>query len=178
MKNSAMSTHQKMTILTQQCFFRLHNTSDGVENDVKVDILNNFMQDLRISGYSELERLNILKGGIQSYKNLKLKEFLKVRPFYRNNSYRKSERQWAKNSKKKNWYKGKKCDSKVKAVMFVEATPGDTLLKMLKATEEKFQIAEDKRIKLVSKSGTKLINLFERKNPFETNCDERDCPCM
>ena len=60
--------------------------------------------------------------------------------------------------------------------MFVEATPGDTLLKMLKVTEETFKIAEDKRIKFISKAGTKLIHLFERKNPFEVNCNEEDCP--
>ena len=62
--------------------------------------------------------------------------------------------------------------------MFVEATPGDTLLKMLKDTEEKYKIADDKRINFVSKTGTKLINMLERKNPFETNCNEEDChPC-
>ena len=59
--------------------------------------------------------------------------------------------------------------------MFVEATPGDKLLKMIKATEEKYQIASDHRIKFVSKSGTKLEHLFERQNPFENNCNESDC---
>ena len=54
-----------------------------------------------------------------SYKNLKIKEFLKIRLFYRNNSY-----------KKENWYKGKHCDSNIKAVMFVDATPGETLTKI------------------------------------------------
>ena len=48
----------------------------------------------------------------------------------------------------------------------------------MRATEEKFMIAEDKRIKFVSKSGTKLVNLLKRKNPFEANCKEVDCaPC-
>ena len=50
--------------------------------------------------------------------------------------------------------------------MFVDATPGDRLMKMLKITEEKFKISEDIRIKIVSKSGSKLINLLQNKNPL------------
>ena len=60
--------------------------------------------------------------------------------------------------------------------MFVDATPGDKLVKMIKATEEKHKIAEDQRIKIISKAGTKLVNLFERKNPFQDNCKDEDCP--
>ena len=167
MKSSAMSMNQKMAILTQQCFTRLHNTSDNTRESEKVEILNCFMQDLKASGYSESERSNVLKGGMKAFRNIKIKEFLKIRPFYRSNSFEKVQRETLKNDKKKNWSKGKKCDSNFKSVMFVDATPGDTLLKMMKATEERFMIAEDKRIKFISKSGTKLVNIFEKKNPFE-----------
>ena len=52
MKSSAMSMSQKMAILTQQCFTRLHNTSDDVKESQKVEILNSFMQELKASGYS------------------------------------------------------------------------------------------------------------------------------
>ena len=60
--------------------------------------------------------------------------------------------------------------------MFVDATPGDGLLKLLKNTEEKFKISEDCRIKFVSKSGHKLINLMKKKDPFAENCSGNDCP--
>ena len=46
---------------------------------------------------------------------------------------------------------------------------------MIRETEEKFQIAKDQRIKVVSKSGMKLVHLLEKKNPFAKNC-EKDCP--
>merc|ERR1711954_300729 len=84
MKSSALSMKNKFTILTQQCFTRLHNTSESLGEQAKVDSLNYFMHQLQISGYSEKEREIILKGSIETYKNLKLKEFSKVRPFYRN----------------------------------------------------------------------------------------------
>ena len=47
---------------------------------------------------------------------------------------------------------------------------------MTKATEDKHRIADDQRIKVVSKSGTKLVHLFEKKNPFAQNCDNNACP--
>ena len=61
--------------------------------------------------------------------------------------------------------------------MFVEATPGDQLLKLIKQVEEKYKISEDHRIKKVTKTGAKLCNILERKNLFQKNCDEGCPPC-
>ena len=55
--------------------------------------------------------------------------------------------------------------------MFIE-TFKDTLIKMLKATEDKYTVADNKRIKFVSKSGTKLENIFKSKNPSKLKCEE------
>ena len=46
---------------------------------------------------------------------------------------------------------------------------------MIKSTEEKFKIADDKRVKIVSRAGVKLINIFEKKNPFAKT--EKECDC-
>ena len=43
LKSSAHSIKQKMSTLTQQCFMRLHNTSENVSETTKVTILNYFM---------------------------------------------------------------------------------------------------------------------------------------
>ena len=59
--------------------------------------------------------------------------------------------------------------------MFVDATPGDTLLKKIKETEEKFKIADDIRLKIVSKSGSKLVNMLKRNNPARRNCGRNKC---
>ena len=66
MKSSALSMNQKMTILTQQGFTVLHNTSEDVDDDVKLKHLNDFMQRLRISGYTESDRQNILNVTIKT----------------------------------------------------------------------------------------------------------------
>ena len=46
---------------------------------------------------------------------------------------------------------------------------------MIKETEEKFKIAEDKRVKIISRAGVKLLNIFEKKNPFAKT--EKECNC-
>ena len=100
MKKSAMPMNKKIRLLTQEWFRRIHNTSDDIPEDKKKDILEQFMKDLRLSGYNERERLNILKGGFKTYENIKLKEKKGLRPFYRSNQFMKEERKQLKKKKK------------------------------------------------------------------------------
>ena len=86
-KSSAMPLSKKIETLTQGVFRRMHNTKEEVDNDVKVEILNKFMEDIKVSGYNENERFNILKGGMKTYENLKNKSLSGSRPFYRPSSY-------------------------------------------------------------------------------------------
>ena len=60
--------------------------------------------------------------------------------------------------------------------MFIKATPGYKLLKIMRETEDKYRISNDQRIKIVSKAGSKLVNLVERKDPFQTKCEMNKCP--
>ena len=149
LKNAASSNRQKIAILTQQCFTRLHNTSKNVDESIKVAVLDDFMKELKSSGYTESDRLNILKGAINTYNKIAAKEQAGTRPFYRNSKFERSKRLTEKLDKKTNWYKSDNCNKNYATVMFVEATHGDTLLKMLKATEEKFKFSNNKRIKFV-----------------------------
>ena len=62
--------------------------------------------------------------------------------------------------------------------MFVNATPGDKLLKMLQETESIHRISDNCRIKFVSESGIKLKHILQKKDPFEGKCKANDCvPC-
>lgn len=177
-KFSAMSVKQKCNILTQQCFMRLHNTSESVDTETKVNLLNDFMEDLANAGYEENERYNILTGAFKTDEKLKTKEKQGLRPYYRGSDYieNKNTNKNEKLRKRNNWYKKK--NNKFKTVMFVDPTPGDKLLKNFKITEEKFKISDDIRIKFVSKSGNKLKHIFSKRNPFQKACGANDChPC-
>ena len=50
-----------MKILTQQCFKWFHNTSETIPDELKTDILEDFMLEMYLSGFNEDERFNILK---------------------------------------------------------------------------------------------------------------------
>ena len=84
MKNSAMPWNVKYATLSQQCFKRIHNTSEDIPNARKVEIMNDFMQELYISGYSEYERKNILNAAYRTH--LKIVNDVKkgLRNYYRN----------------------------------------------------------------------------------------------
>ena len=56
------------------------------------------------------------------------------------------------------------------SVFFVPATPGSELLKMLKKTENKYQISTSSRIKFVETSGRKYIDQLQIKDPWAKNC--------
>ena len=51
--------------------------------------------------------------------------------------------------------------------MSVDATPGDELLKLCRNIESQHQISDVDRIKFVSKTGTKLGNIVQRRDPFQ-----------
>ena len=64
----------KMTILAQECFRRIHNTCEKVDDDTRTNILNEFMCDLKRCRYKEQERKNILDSGARKHCRLKEKE--------------------------------------------------------------------------------------------------------
>ena len=177
--STAMSNRQMMKIQTQECFLRLHNTLEDVTTVEKVEILDKFAEDLKLSGYNEEKRKDILANGVKTFENLKLKEKEGLRPFYRNSSFNKEDRKEAKKDKNKSWFKSKGKAENIQTVMFVELTPRGELVKKLRETEEKFKIDNNKRVKFVEKTGIKLINILQRKDPFKKNCEKKDCvPCQ
>ena len=167
-KDSAMPMSKKIDSLSQGVFRRLHNTKDEIEWEVKVIILEKYMAELKASGYSEYDRYEVLKSGIGRYESLRRKEKEGKRPFFRHKNFESSVRKEEKERKKNNWFR--KNNNKFTSVFFVPPTPGSTLLKMLKQTEQKFQIGEENRIKFVETCGQKYIDYFRSSNPFNIKC--------
>ena len=69
-KSSALPYSMKMKALTQETFRRIHNTDEEYFKEHKGEILSKYMQKLRNSGYSELERYNILLGGFKIHEKI------------------------------------------------------------------------------------------------------------
>ena len=130
------------------------------------------MQKLKESGYTEVERFYILKGGMKTHENLKRLESEGKRDYYRTPEQRKKDKDNSK-GKDNDWYKSG--NEKLLLVMFVETTPNGELINMLRQVEEKYKIDEDKRIKFVEKCGRKIINQIRVADPFRENCTEDEC---
>ena len=167
-----MPINKKIQTLGQEIFRRLHNTKAEIDWEVKVRILEKFMAEVKASGYTEKDRYEILRSGIGSYRNVKKKEEEGLRPFFRNKFFERNQRNNAKDSKKGNWFKQR--DNKFTTVFFVPPSPGSELLKMLKKTEEKYQLGENDRIKFVETSGRKFIDYFKSSDPFSIRCKPVD----
>ena len=60
------------------------------------------MSDLKMSGYNEKERFNILSGGVKTLVNLQEKVDAGQRPFFRNHDFKREERDKEKKNKKYN----------------------------------------------------------------------------
>jgi hypothetical protein len=71
MKTSAAPLNQKRTVLTQEGIRRLKNCKAELEWEHKTKHLDDFMQNLRNSGYDEEFRLEVLKSTLNGYKKIK-----------------------------------------------------------------------------------------------------------
>ena len=81
-KMSAMPIRKKIEFLSEEVFRRLHNTKREIDENEKVSILNKFMIQLKLSGYSEYDRYQILESGFNHYDKLLRKELDGICPFY------------------------------------------------------------------------------------------------
>ena len=142
---------------------------------MKVEVLNDFMHELWISGYNEGERLAIMIGGYRTHEKIVSNVNKGLRPYYRHSSFNKEDRKCEKQSKKNKWYKNPQSKIQHAAVMFVDATPSDKLLKLFRHIEDKFKISDQHRINFVSKTGMKLVNIVQKRDPFPTNCNDPKC---
>ena len=174
-----MPTSKKIEFLSQEIFRRLHNTKKEMHDTEIPRIMNKFMLELKMSGYSNYDRFQILKSGFSNYQKLRDKENIGMRPFYRSKHFEKAKRKDAKLESNIMWYKNKlsSSESTFTSVFFVPSTPGGKLLKMLRETEKMHQIGSKNRIKFIETSGRKYIDHLKIKDPFSENC-KSDTKCF
>ena len=86
---------------------------------------------------------------------------------YRHKRYRRNERKKERKAKKTNWYK----NGSTEAVMFVPATPQSEL----KRNMQSYIHNNCARIKVIERSGKKIIRLLQKNDPFkEAECHDRE----
>ena len=87
LESSAKPARIKRNSLIQKCFCRLRNTSRSLAWEVKADILSEFSNKLRVSGYKERYRLEVIQAALGVHdKQCSLSDKV-VKPLYRTREY-------------------------------------------------------------------------------------------
>ena len=171
--SAAQPWGQKRTTLTQELIRRLLNCSKELPCSRKKKHLNNYMQLLKNSGYSEAFRAEILKSGINGYNKILKAEKDEIRPIYRPKGWKESARWLEKRRKKNNWL-GKFW----KSCIFVPPTPGSELKKQMQSKEEEMRAGgrEEYPIKIIETAGKTLEQTLVNTDPFNGNqCNDVKC---
>ena len=164
--SSANPDQQKRMTLTQECIRRLRSTRKQLSCTRKQEILTDYMQVLKNSGYHETFRVEILKAGLNGYNKILEADKLGKKPLYRAKDWRKSSR-WLESKKKtRNWLGGK-----YKSCIFVPPTPGSELRKRLQKVEQNMRPGgrENWAIKVIEMAGKPLEKALVKTDPLNGN---------
>ena len=167
-REAALSMKDKRTILTQECIRVIKNCHKLAGRRTLEEHLTHYMARMQAAGYDQSFRAQVLRSAYAAHEKSKEDERRGIRPIYRARDWKRKERRKEKREKAKNWYKtgGKE------SVLFVTATPGSELKELLRKEIEKSKF----KIKVVEKSGKKMVRLLQRNNPFtKGKCGEEDC---
>ena len=199
MKKSAMSEKSKISILSQDLIRRMQNTEETIPESERIEIIDNYIDRLLVSGYSPDQTREIIESGLRGYSRKLSRSIRAGVPLHRPAAATLQSRIKKKLTEKSSWYKKKPkgignkvkpkpnsanrennvSDSnvpKVISVMFVAKTPNSGLANRLKEADKKLsEITEDK-LRFVERSGNKLRSLLHRADPWDgQKCDNTKC---
>ena len=138
-----------------------------LEESIKNEHLSLFMVRIQASGYDHAFKIEVLKSAKRAYETMKSGES-EGRLMFRERTWNRKQRRKEKEERKKKWFNTDKYDS----VMFIAATPESELRnKMQEAINQK-----GGKIKFIEKSGTKIVRMLQRNDPFKTKeCENQEC---
>ena len=146
---------------------------------------------MSMSGYGQDRRIEVLRSGVKRYREMEGKEDRGEKRICRKSEGIREERRIKKWLARTDWYKGKKNENvekkeekregnnkiekkedekklKVETILFVPYTPDSSLAKTLQEREDKLcrMLGTENKIKFVEKTGTKIVDLVGRKDPW------------
>ena len=168
-REAALAIQSKRTILTQECLRVLKNCHEGIGWERITGHLSFFMARMQASGYDKEFRFQVLKSAMNAFEEKKEESRTSGVPLYRPRSWRRMERRKQREEKKKTWFKR----NGVESVMFIPATPNEELRKILQEKVDQSGV----RVKVVEKSGTKMVRLLQKNDPFQKKAcrDAENC---
>ena len=198
MEKSAMAERSKISSLSQDLIRRLQNTHTEIGQERKNEIVENYINKLRSSGYLKVQVREIIQSGLLGFQSKVKRCQEQGQSLHRSAGSTLTSRYKKKIMAKTNWYKNKakrrssckeekgrsKTKSKgkkstttqVKAVLFVPRTKGGELAKRLRTEEENLEGITGYRLKIVERSGKQVRREFCKSNPWAgTPCQRTGC---
>ena len=167
-RGAALSLATKRTVLTQECLRVMLNCSPMLNRDVVNKHITYFMKRMQASGYDKLFRYEVLSSAMVAYEKIRDADTNGERPMYRKKDWMRSTRRVEKENKRKRWY----CKGGYESVLFVPATPQSEFKNLMQSTINKTQV----KIKVVERSGTKMVRKLQRNDPFKRkHCEKQEC---
>ena len=176
MQRSAMPKRMKRSVLTQEGIRILRNCSEDVPWERIEEHLTDFAVRMKLSGYSERYRHNIIRSAITGWKRQIEQDRNGNRPMYRDRSWKKLERRKEKERKAAHWFRNDE-NTKYDFPIFCPCTPNSELLHRWRKVADniKQQTNDMIRPKIIEQGGTSLKSILCKSAPKETNCNDTDC---
>ena len=193
MSNSELSQKVIIPSLTQNLMRRMLNTSEMANIEERIKVVDQYCNQLLLSGYSIKQITDIVTAGLTGYEKLLLKCKKEKKPLHRSAEDGQTERRRKKLLASGNWCKqkkkGQKSSSYVKkkqinnneepetvTVMFVSQTVGGELARRLQREENKIAKMTKERIRIVERSGTTVKQILHKSNPWAGgHCGRTSC---
>ena len=173
---SALPNGVKFDTYRQEVMRILRNTSFELPWSVKVRHLSDLSWRMKLCGYKEGFRSQVLAGGIRGYLKRMYLCSSKNIPFNRSKDVIiRSKRE----KKKSCWFQGRAKDQSIKSVLFVPFTPGSELANRIRDIEADNRQGRSSRIKVVERAGKSLLNSLSNNYPWPAEaCSDVNCfPC-
>ena len=205
MECSAMGEQQKHQILTNELIRRLSLVDvNNIENEEILKVVEQFIQEMKSSGYKRDRIREVVVGGIKGWKRKILRRKASGIEFYRTAKSTLKQRNYKKLMEKETWFKGKDTDKDdefndvkkdegwrsrrteskkgekknskdtIKAVLTVPFTIGSGLAKEIREGEYNFEKLNGWRTKVVERTGRALQDILTTSNPWRGKDCERD----
>ena len=194
---TAMAEDSKIRSLTNEVIRRLLTTGEMIPDEARCQILDNFAQKMKNSGYGLLQIRRVILGGIKGYEKMVKKSKAGGRSLHRSSGESSAARTRKKLTGKSEWFRkadqtgkeadeeedksldkwrkaGKKdgketedCKLETRSVLFVEQSKGGELAKRLREVERKANKIVGYKTKIVEGVGNKLKDLLPNANPWK-----------
>jgi hypothetical protein len=171
---SAHSWSVKRSTLTQEGVRRLLHTAPSVPTERRRDIMEAWDAKMRVSGYNERFRRQVIVAAVGIYRDKLSKAETGEAPLYRGRLWQKERRDIEKDMKMSSWYKSKDKVPNV-APLIINPTQSGVLKKEIDKICSMFKETHNMGVKVMERGGRKATSDMKSDPLGDKICKRPDC---